>query len=172
MRVQSTNIDINRDLGLFLKERICIATQKNQNGVDSMIPCEKMCQSARKLRDIYSIKPNAPFLHREFGYYCLEQWHEQGLSKDADLAELFNYDPPGNTNILGLGWCEAAFEPAFEEKIIEDRGEHEVVQDFAGRHVLVFKGRRTGFMPEYLECPVKDMKTWQEKAPTRFFLSP
>ena len=61
-----------------------------------------------------------------------------------------------------MGWCEAAFAPAFEEKLIEDRGEHEVIQDFAGRHVLVFKGRRSGFMPEYLECPVKDMKSWQE----------
>ena len=137
-------------------------TDNIQNGVNSMVPRKKMTTSAQKMRDIYAMKPNAPFLHREFGYYCLEQWYQQGLDKDADLAEVFNYDPPGNFNVLELGWCESAFAPAFEEKIIEDRGEHEVVQDFAGRHVLVFKNRRQGFMPEYLECPVKDMKTWQE----------
>lgn len=57
---------------------------------------------------------------------------------------------------------EAAFSPAFEEKVLEDRGEHELVQDFAGRHVLCFKGRRSGFMPEYVDHPVKNMKTWQE----------
>jgi uroporphyrinogen decarboxylase len=27
---------------------------------------------------------------------------------------------------------------------------------------LFFKGRRSGFMPEYLDHPVKDMKTWEE----------
>lgn len=148
-----------------------MAIDNIQNGVNSMVPREKMCPSAQKLRDIYAMKPNAPILHREFGYYCLERWYEQGLSEDADLAEIFNYDPPGNTNILELGWCEAAFVPAFEEKIIEDRGEHEVIQDFAGRHVLVFKGRRSGFMPEYLECPVKDMKTWQEDVKWRLDLT-
>ena len=49
-------------------------------------------------------------------------------------------------------------------KVLEDRGDYEVVQDFAGRHVLYFKGRRDGFMPEYLDHPVKDMKTWEENA--------
>ena len=28
--------------------------------------------------------------------------------------------------------------------------------------MLFFKGRRNGFMPEYLDHPVKDMKTWEE----------
>lgn len=121
-----------------------------------------MCPSAKKLRDIYAITPNAPFLRREFGYYCLEKWYEQGLSRDADFVKMFNYDTHGNINMLELGWCEAAFVPAFEEKILEDRGEYEVIQDYAGRHVLVFKGRRSGFMPEYLDSPVHDMKTWQD----------
>ena len=49
-----------------------------------------------------------------------------------------------------------------EEKLVEDRGEYEVVQDFAGRHVLCFKGRRSGFMPEYIDHPVKDMQTWKD----------
>ncbi|MEI6971880.1 MAG: uroporphyrinogen decarboxylase family protein, partial [bacterium] len=62
----------------------------------------------------------------------------------------------------GLGWCEAAFAPEFETKVLEDRGDTELVQDCAGRHVLCFKGRRHGFMPEYLDHPVKDMKTWVE----------
>lgn len=68
----------------------------------------------------------------------------------------------GSHRLGQLGWCEAAFSPAFEEKILEDRGEHEVVRDFAGRHVLYFKGRRQGFMPEYIDHPVKDKKTWEE----------
>ena len=46
--------------------------------------------------------------------------------------------------------------------MLEDRGDYELVQDFAGRSVLCFKGRRSGFMPEYVDHPVKDQKTWEE----------
>jgi len=56
-----------------------------------------------------------------------------------------------------MGWCEAEFNPVFKEEVLEDRGEHEVVRDFAGRHVLYFKNRRSEFMPEFLDHPVKDM---------------
>jgi len=137
------------------------------DGVHAMVPEERMCDAARKRRDTYAITPGAPFLKLEFGYYCLEEWYEQGLSRDADLNEVFDYDPPGNHILWQLGWCEAAFEPMFEVKIIEDRGEHEVEQDFAGRHVLYFKDRRSGFMPEYLDHPVKDWKTWEENVKWR-----
>src|SRR5690606_15079990 len=37
---------------------------------------------------------------------------------------------------------------------------YELVQDSAGRGVLYFKGRRQGFMPEYVTHPVKDRATW------------
>jgi hypothetical protein len=46
--------------------------------------------------------------------------------------------------------------------VLEDRGEYELVQDRAGRHLLCFKGRRSGFMPEFVAHPVKDMRTWEE----------
>jgi len=131
------------------------------DGIHAMVPREQMCESARKLRDFYARKPGAPLFRREFGYYCLDEWYEQGLDPDADKAELFNYDPPGHYPLRGLGWCEAGFVPAFEDKVLEDRGDYELVQDFAGRSVLFFKGRRNGFMPEYVDHPVKDMKTWE-----------
>lgn len=140
------------------------------DGIHSMTPREKMSDPVRRLRDTYAITPGIPLVRKEFGYYCLEQWKEQGLPEDADFNEIFNYDPPGNVFLGSLGWCEAAFYPEFETKVIEDRGEHEVVQDIAGRRVLYFKGRRNGFMPEYLDHPVKDWKTWEENVKWR--LSP
>jgi uroporphyrinogen decarboxylase len=133
-----------------------------ENGIHAMLPRERMCASGRKLRDIYAITPGAPFLRKEFGYYCIEEWIAQGLPPNADFAAYFQYDPPGNYSLGQLGWCEAAFEPRFEVKVIEDRGEYEVEQDHAGRHVLYFKGRRDGFMPEYLDHPVKDWRTWEK----------
>jgi uroporphyrinogen decarboxylase len=135
---------------------------KAADGVHSLVPRERMSEGARKLRDAYAVTPGAPFYRREFGYYCLERWKEQGMPQDVPRSELFQYDPPGCHGVGQLGWCEAAFVPAFEEEVIEDRGGHEVVRDCAGRHVLCFKGRRSGFMPEYLDHPVKDVRTWEE----------
>lgn len=131
-------------------------------GAYALPPRERMAPGARKLRDAYARVPGAPLYHREFGFYCLDRWKEQGMPADAPLAELFHYDPPGVHGLGGLGWCEAAFEPKFEEKVLEDRGDYELVQDFAGRSVLCFKGRRNGFMPEYVDHPVKDWRTWEE----------
>ncbi|MFC1714847.1 uroporphyrinogen decarboxylase family protein [Candidatus Poribacteria bacterium] len=139
-----------------------MTTEMMKDGVHAMVPREEMSESARKLRDTYACKPGIPLFRREFGFYCLEEWKKQGMPQDVPHHELFDYGPAGNHGLGQLGWCEAAFRPAFETKVLEDRGEHELVQDFAGRHVLFFKGRRSGFMPEYLDHPVKDMKTWEE----------
>ena len=133
------------------------------DGIHGMLPREEMCKGAQKYWDFYNMKPGAGFYQKEFGFYSLEKWQkEEGLAPDADLAELFGFDPPGRVDVHGIGWCEAGFCPAFEEKILEDRGDYEVVQDFAGRAVLCFKGRRNGFMPDYVGHPVKDQKTWEE----------
>lgn len=130
-----------------------------------------MQEHLKKIWDFYSIKPDAAIYQKEFGFYVLDRWIEEGYLKpydqepdyDAYLRKVFGYDEPAVHELMGLGWCEAAFNPEFEEILLEDRGEHEVVQDFAGRAVLYFKGRRSGFMPEYLDHPVKDQKTWEEK---------
>lgn len=132
-------------------------------GVDYMVAREDMRDSARRLRDTYECVSDAPFYHKTFGLWmCLDTWYEQGLDRGADLDKLFMFDEPGYVRLGQLGWCEAAFLPGFEEKHIEDRGEHEVVQDTAGRQVLYFKGKRQGFMPEYIGHPVRDRRSWEE----------
>jgi uroporphyrinogen decarboxylase len=127
-----------------------------------MVPREAMHPSARKLRDTYARQPGIALFKREFGYYALDRWKEQGMPQDVPFEQLFDYDPPGNFALGQLGWCEAAFVPDFPVKVLEDRGEYELEQDYAGRKVLYFKGRRNGFMPEYVDHPVKDMRTWVE----------
>ena len=133
------------------------------DGIRGMLPREKMTESAKKIRDLYGIVPDAPFIQREFGFYSLERWEREGhdVSYEA-LANAGGLEVFGKHSLGGLGWCEAAFVPTFEEKVLEDRGDYELVQDFAGRGVLCFKGRRNGFMPEYVSHPVKDMASWLE----------
>jgi len=143
-------------------------TGEKPDGVHGAVPRERMAAGPRKLRDTYAITPGAPFVQQEFGFYSIEKWkNEQGMPSDVPASELFGFDPGGKFGLGRLGWCEASFDPPFEEKILEDRGEHEVVQDKAGRAVLCFKGRRTGFMPEYIDHPVKDQKTWEENVKWR-----
>jgi uroporphyrinogen decarboxylase len=138
-----------------------------ENNSYALPPVEKMSSGARKMRAFYAIAPDAPVYQEEFGFYVMDRWKKEGHiapdASEADLAKLFGYDPPGKFSLGNLGWCEAGFNPVFEEKVLEDQGDHELVQDFAGRSVKCFKGRRSGFMPEYVDHPVKDQKTWEEK---------
>ena len=147
------------------------------DGIHSMLPRGEMDPQAAKLRNIYAITPGAPFIQREFGFYSLDRWAAEGhLTDDASLSAAGGLEDSGFHALGGLGWCEAAFLPLFEEKVLEDRGEYELVQDYAGRSVLCFKGRRQGFMPEYADHPVKDRASWLEncawrldpKAPGRY----
>lgn len=124
--------------------------------------------SIEKLRYFYEITPDAPVYQTEFGFYSLDRWKREGHINEGDnLDELFGFDKPAQFSLGNLGWCEAAFHPMFKEEILEDRGEHELVRDKWGRHVLFFKNRRSGFMPEYVDHPVKDMKSWEEKCKWR-----
>ncbi len=134
---------------------------KQENGIHAAVPRDHQSLSVRKLRDTYQMVAGAPLYRREFGYYCLDEWRQQGMPAEASLAGLFDFDAPAQHSLGQLGWCEAALAPAFEDTVIEDRGDHEVIRDHAGRHVLVFRGRRSGFMPEYIDHPVKDIDTWK-----------
>jgi len=121
-----------------------------------------MDKSIKKVRDFYSMKPDAPIIMKEFGYYCLDKWISQGhVKSEAEVREICGLEELGLFVLDGLGGCEAALYPRFDEEVLEIRGNHELARDFAGRHVLYFKGRRNGFMPEYVDHPVKDMHTWE-----------
>ena len=98
----------------------------------------------QKTRDFYAAKPGAPLIMTEFGFYCLDKWKAEGHIGSADwgcLSGLFGFEDEGVAALFGLGGCEAAFLPCFGEEVLEDRGEHELVRDKAGRHVLCFKGQ-------------------------------
>ena len=142
------------------------------DGIHSLLPRDRWSLAARKRRDTYNLTPNAPMLRGEFGFYCIDAWKQQGMPADANEwgdfgRDVFLFEDPGDFKLGGLGWCEAAFEPSFPIQIIEDRGDTEIEQDYAGRHVLYFKGRRSGFMPEYVNHPVKDMRTWTDNVKWR-----
>ena len=111
--------------------------------------------------DFYSIKPNAPIVLEEFSYYCIEEWVSQGhITGKENLNELFGFEKLTNYYLPGLAGTVAPFLPRFKEEVLESDDLYEIARDKAGRIVKYFKGRREGFMPQYLDFPVKDMATW------------
>jgi uroporphyrinogen decarboxylase len=143
--------------------------ETHPDGISAQIPREQLTGPEALLRDYYDQVPGAELIQTEFGFMAgvAERWHNEGLPADQRPGEPFENTAGGAHSLGRLGWCEAAFCPAFEEKVLEDRGDHELVQDFAGRGVLTFKGRRSGFMPEYVDHPVKDIRTWEENVKWR-----
>ncbi len=134
------------------------------DGIHAPAPRSVMSEAVRRRRDAYDRVPGAPLYRCEFWLMpgTIARWKTEGFDDKCDWDALFGFDKNAHYSLSNLGWCEAPFYPAFETKILEDRGETEIEQDFAGRHVLYFKGRRVGFMPEYVDHPVKDLKTWHD----------
>jgi len=118
----------------------------------------------KKLTDnFYMQKPQAPIALEEFGFYSLEEWERQGyIKKDEDLGQLFGFKRLLLHYLPGMSGTTAPFYPRFKEEIVNQDESYDIVRDKFGRLVKYFKGRREGFMPQYLDFPVKDMKTWEE----------
>lgn len=117
-----------------------------------------------RLRALYAFQPVDHLPRGEFYIWgeALDRWKREGLPDNWSEQNLFQYDPPGIFAVpLNLGWCEPPFLPAFETLTLRQEGEEEIIQDTAGRHLRVFKGRRHGFMPDYLRHPVTSIADWK-----------
>jgi uroporphyrinogen decarboxylase len=117
-----------------------------------------------RLRATYEFKPVDHLVRREFYIWgeAIERWKGEGLPPDYQEKNLFNYDPAGNAAVgLNAGWCEPPYLPAYEERVVRVEGETEIYQDAAGRWLRGFRGRRHGFMPDYIKHPVTGMADWE-----------
>ena len=133
------------------------------DGIYRMVEYDSMYEGARRYWDFVNMVPGAPLVQTELnGFYSLDKWKGEGFPVNADPAEFFSFTPVGRHEVHGCGGVEAGFVPLFKEEILEKRGKYELVRDIAGRSVLYFANRRSGFMPEYVDHPVKDEKTWEE----------
>ncbi len=137
------------------------------DGIHRMVADDKIPPQVKKLRNTFKVTPNEGFIQKEFGFYCLDRWRTEGLPVDVDLKKFFSFDDEAEYQIRGIGWTAANFHPPFEEKILEDLGDYEDVQDVFGRVVRYFKGRRSGFMPTFMDHPVKDLYTFEKNVKWR-----
>ncbi len=138
-------------------------------------------ESVERLKATYNFQPVDRLFRRDFYIWneALLRWQGEGMpikilldKTDEDtiepgeypdeLNELFGYDERADFPVGMLGWCEPAFVPEIEPKIIESTDDYDIVLDEAGRTVRFKKGRRHGFMPTYLKHAVSCDKDWHE----------
>jgi len=138
-------------------------------------------ESVERLKATYDLQPVDRLFRRDFYIWneALLRWQDEGmpikvfLDKTCEdtiepgeypdeLNELFGYDERADFPVGMLGWCEPAFVPEIEPKVIESTDDYDIVLDEAGRTVRFKKGRRHGFMPTYLKHAVSCDKDWHE----------
>ncbi|MBI3923573.1 MAG: hypothetical protein HY318_19295 [Armatimonadetes bacterium] len=126
--------------------------------------------SPERVRATYESRPVDHLPRREFYIWqeALERWKGEGMPEGWQGTNFFGFDEGFSVGPeVNLGWCEPPFLPSYEEKVICEEGDHEIIQDYAGRWLKVFKGRRHGFMPDYLRHVVTCFKDWEEDVAPR-----
>ena len=83
-----------------------------------------------------------------------KRWREEGMKHDDNWSALFDFDPYA----VDAGLVTGIF-PAFKEEILADKGDKTVWRD---AHGTVKRNLKTGgSIPEFLEYPVRDRRTWE-----------
>lgn len=93
----------------------------------------------------------------DFGFWAetLPAWREQGMAEGPSSDDFFGMDDQWR----GIGYNLDLF-PCFESKILEDRGETEVVLQSDG--VVALQKKRMKTIPHYIDWTLKDRKSWDE----------
>jgi len=119
---------------------------------------------AERYRATMEMKSVDRLVRQEFGFMegTLDSWKKQGLN-GSDINDVFNFERDlGRVTLGNLGWCEPAFMPLYEDRLLRTEGDYDIVQDIAGRTVRFFKGRRNNFMPTYLKHAVANREDWEK----------
>ncbi len=101
----------------------------------------------------------------DFGFWTetIVEWHKQGLPEDVfyknysgvHTDEFFGMDRYGGGPGVNVGLC-----PGFGEQVIEDRGNHEVVQQDNG--VRVLRKKFMGSIPHHESHLLVDRASWRK----------
>jgi hypothetical protein len=100
----------------------------------------------------------------DFGFWdeTIDEWHQQGLpplvdgqDRGAQASAYFGMDTWSGGPGINVGLC-----PGFESKVIEDRGDHEVVQQSDG--VRVLQRKRMSSIPQHEGHLLVDRASWEQ----------
>jgi uroporphyrinogen decarboxylase len=117
----------------------------------------------------YQPRDRAPIV--DFGFWpeTIVEWHKQGL---PDWVTYQGYDSSKTDEFFGMDTYgggvsgDVGMRPAFEWKVVEDRGDHQVVRQADG--VLVLTKKFLGSIPEHLGHTLVDRASWENHYKWRF----
>ena len=103
----------------------------------------------------------------EFGYWkenykTWKMFTENGIATEGQANLFFNFDPLGY--VSGKFW----FHPVFEEKVIEERGNTQIIQNADGLIAEVMKGSSS--IPHFIRSPIETPEDWEKIKRERFRL--
>ncbi|MBN2305927.1 MAG: hypothetical protein JXQ72_15705 [Anaerolineae bacterium] len=104
----------------------------------------------------YQPRDRVPISDFSFWPETLDVWHDQGLPRSVNCENsdaFFGMDPLVRHPAVNTG-----LEPAFELKVLEDRGDHEVVQQADG--VLVLRRKFMSSIPQHIGHTLVDRASW------------
>lgn len=118
----------------------------------------------------YQPRDRAPICDFSFWPETIEAWYDQGLPRWVKP----NYDGQTQQRFFGVDnygggpSCGVFLRPMFESKVIEDRGDHELVLDGLGVTLLHHKKGHGNSIPMYLDYTLKDRESWEKHFKWRF----
>lgn len=114
----------------------------------------------------YQPRDRSPIVDFGFWEETIPLWHQQGLPK----AIHFKYDNSNHVEYFGMDWgideisrttdVRIGLTPAFRHKILEDYGDHEIVQQ--GDGVRVLRRKFMGSIPQHQGHLLVDRESWQQ----------
>lgn len=116
-----------------------------------------------------TIRGNRPssFFWESIGYMreTVDRWHEQGLPPEVQAGGYMGQWGRSLYDYFGLDWVSFApvnsqYIPPFEEAVLRDEGESEVILDSNG--VVLRRSKISLSMPQFLEYPVKDRESYEK----------
>ena len=104
----------------------------------------------------YQPRDRSPIM--DFGFWdeTLVVWQEQGLPKGIDADRYFGMDPQWITAPVNVH-----LQPGFEWRVLEDRGDTQIVVDNEG--VTKEQGKFLGSIPRHISHTLVDRSTWQNE---------
>jgi len=105
----------------------------------------------------------------EFGAWrqTIDRWHGEGLPQEHTdrlraIAEYFKTDELETGRPPGLIDIKMEIFPEFEEKVLEEKGDHIIFQDVQGAICEMMKPELGASIPKYLRFPIETRQDWEK----------
>jgi len=102
----------------------------------------------------------------EFGAWdqTIERWHKEGLpdkytGSDAAMEQYFHLD---NSEFGPDPWVNMGLEPGFQARVLEDKGDREIVLDWDGATCEQMKSEYGASIPKYLRFAIETREDWKK----------